>query len=110
MLLSNRTEYFTAHLRTDRRERAMLVKMVRATVDMIAVFHKGEPPEPFRFRYMKDGIEHNIKVGKVLDLRKEQYGNTKNYIYKCQSIIGRRERVYELKYVGSDVRWELRKI
>ena len=84
--------------------------MVRATIDMIAVFHKGEPPEPVRFRYTFDGKEYVIKVGRVLDLRKEQYGQTKSFIYWCQSLIGRRERIYELKYDGRNVRWELLKI
>ncbi len=86
------------------------MKAVRTTVDMIAVFHGKEPPEPFRFRYAWDGEEHEIKVGEVLDLRKESSGNTKNYIYKCRSLVGRREQVYELRYIGSDVRWELYKI
>jgi hypothetical protein len=90
--------------------RVVLMKMVNATVDMIAVFHKGEPPEPFRFIYRKNGVEHNIKVGKVVDLKKVTYGNTKNYVYTCSSLIGRRERIYELRYIGSDVRWELHKI
>ena len=86
------------------------MKMIRADVDMITVFHRGEPPEPYKFRYSKNGREYEIKVDKVLDLRKEYFGNTKNYIYKCHSLIGRRQRIYELKYIGSDVRWELMKI
>ena len=86
------------------------MKMVNATVDMIAVFRKKEPPEPYRFRYNKNGIDYDIKVGKVVDLKKVTYGNTKNYVYTCSSMIGRRERIYELRYIGSDVRWELHKI
>ena len=80
------------------------------TVDMVAVFRMGEPPEPVKFRYYEDGQPVTVRVGKVLDLRKVIYGNTKTYTYKCQSIIGRRERVYELKYIGSELRWELYKI
>lgn len=86
------------------------MKMLRQPVDMIAVFHKSEPPEPYRFRYTKDGKDYVIKVDKVLDIMLDQYGNTRNYTYKCQSIIGRRERIFELKYIGSKVSWELYKI
>ena len=86
------------------------MKMLRQPVDMIAVFHKNEPPEPYKFRYSRDGRDYEIKIGKVVDIAQEQYGNTRNYIYRCQSIIGRRERVYELKYIGSKVSWELYKI
>lgn len=86
------------------------MKMLRQPVDMIAVFHKNEPPEPYKFRCSREGRDYEIKVEKVVDIALEQYGNTKNYIYRCQSIIGRRERVYELKYIGSKVSWELYKI
>ena len=37
------------------------MKMIRSTVDMIAIFRKAEPPEPVRFRYsyMKKDYEIN---------------------------------------------------
>ena len=84
------------------------MKLVRATVDMIAIFRKKEPPEPVRFRYTTyDKRELEVKVGKVVDLRKEYVGEYLNYIYQCKSLIGRRERSYELKYDGRGARWEL---
>ena len=86
------------------------MKMLRQPVDMIAVFHKEEPPEPYKFRYNREGRDYEIKVDKVVDISREHYGNTRNYIYRCQSIIGRRERVYELRFIGSSVTWELYKI
>ena len=87
------------------------MKAVRKTVDMIAVFHRGEPPEPIKFRYERDdGREYEIRIDKVVDLRAETYGSAKNYIYRCQSLMGRRERVYEIRYLGGEARWELYKI
>jgi len=86
------------------------VKAVRTTVDMVAVFRMGEPPEPVKFRFIDDGKSYTVRVDKVLDLKKVNYGNTKTYTYKCKSLIGRRERIYELRYIGSDIRWELYKI
>ena len=86
------------------------MKALRTTVDMVAVFRMDEPPEPVKFRYFADGEAHSIRVGKVLDIKQINFGNTKTYAYTCKSVIGRRERLYELRYIGSDVRWELYKI
>ena len=87
------------------------MKLVRSTVDMIAIFHKGEPPEPVRFRYTtRDKKDYEVKIGQVVDLRREYVGDHTNYIYQCKSLIGRRERSYELKYDGRDARWELVRI
>ena len=86
------------------------MKMIRSTVDMIAIFRKAEPPEPVRFRYSYMKKDYEIKVGQVVDLRKEYEGEHRNYIYQCKSLIGRRERTYELKYDGRDARWELVRI
>ena len=86
------------------------MKMVRATVDMIAIFHKGEPPEPVRFRYNYGGKDYEIKVGEVVDLKRVYQGQSRDYIYQCKSLIGRRERTYELKYDGTNIRWELVRI
>ena len=86
------------------------MKLLRQPIDMIAVFHKNEPPEPYRFRYTKNGRDYMIKVDKVLDISLDHYGNARDYTYRCQSIIGRRERVFELRFIGSSVTWELYKI
>ena len=87
------------------------MKLIRSTVDMIAIFRKSEPPEPVRFRYTAlDKRVFDIKVGQVVNLRKEYIGEHKNYIYQCKSLIGRRERTYELKFDGRDARWELVRI
>ena len=59
------------------RKGAVRVKALRTTVDMIAIFRMGEPPEPVRFRYFHDGRGYEIKVDKVLDLKSTVYGNTK---------------------------------
>ena len=83
------------------------MKLIRAPIDMIAVFHKNEPPEPVRFRYQGDGKMWEIKVDKVVDLERRIYGNTMDYTYTCKSVIGRRQRVYEIRYNGQEVRWEL---
>lgn len=85
------------------------MKLLRAPIDMIAIFHENEPPEPVRFRYRRDGHCWEVKVDKVIDLSRRIYGNTKDYTYVCQSVIGRRQRTYELRYNGEAVRWELYK-
>ena len=42
------------------------MKLVRSTVDMIAVFRKAEPPEPVRFRYNYLNKDYEIKVGIIV--------------------------------------------
>ena len=87
------------------------MKALRTTVDMIAVFRAGEIPEPIRFRFRdRRGKETVIKVGKVIDLSINNYNTPKDITYTCQSIVGRRQIQYDLKYVGRDIRWELYKI
>ena len=87
------------------------MKAMRTTVDMIAVFRGGEVPEPIRFRYTeRDGKENIVNVGKVIDLKVNHSGQTKDITYTCTSLVGRRLLQYDLKYIGRDVRWELYKI
>jgi len=57
------------------------MKLLRAPIDMIAIFHENEPPEPVRFRYRRDGHCWEVKVDKVIDLSRRIYGNTKDYTY-----------------------------
>ena len=84
------------------------MKTVRSTVDMIAVFRGGEVPEPYRFKFKRfDGKVFNIKVDRVVDLCIKRHNYTKDVIYTCESLYGRRLLKYELRYLGSDVRWEL---
>ena len=84
------------------------MKTVKSTVDMIAVFRGGEVPEPYKFKFRRrDGKVFDIKVGKVTDLNIRRHDHTKDITYTCESLYGRRLLKYELKYNGSDVRWEL---
>ena len=88
-----------------------VVKAVRCTVDMIAVFRCGEMPEPVRFRYTdREGKETIINVDRILDLAVDRAGSGNSITYTCLSIVGRRQIRYDLKYVGRDIRWELYKI
>ena len=103
MLIFNHNK---THVRKERRKTAM--KRVQAAVDMVAVFRPGEPPEPVKFRYITyDRKVYTVKVGKVVDLRREFVGQVKNYIYQCKSLIERRERRYELKFDGASANWIL---
>ena len=97
------------HTFEPRRENDM--KRVHTAVDMVAVFRPGEPPEPVKFRYITyDRKVYTIKVGKVVDLRREFVGQIKNYIYQCKSMVERRERKYELKFDAAESNWILEQI
>ena len=87
------------------------MKAVRKTVDMIAVFRRGEIPEPVRFRYTDHmGKEVVIKIDKVIDLHIDNFNTPKNITYTCQSLVGRRQLQYDIQYIGREIRWELYKV
>lgn len=87
------------------------MKRVHTAVDMVAVFRPGEPPEPVKFRYITyDRKVYTIKVGKVVDLRREFVGQIRNYIYQCKSMVERRERKYELRFDAAESNWILERI
>ena len=94
------------------------MKIVSEPVDMIAKFavsegkrRSAEKPIPCKFRYTDlAGISREIHVDKVVSSESAVSGGVKAYIYRCQSIIENMEKIYELKYIIGECRWELYKI
>ena len=78
---------------------------------MIATFRDGEAPEPYKFR-VRDRYEnvHVIRIGKILDIRKEKVLGDDIWTYKCQGMIGNSERVYVIQFNVPQARWQLVKI
>ena len=87
------------------------MKRIQRDIDVLATFRVGEPPEPHRFR-VKDRNEqvHVLKIGKILDITKEKFLGYDIWTYKCQGIIGRQERVYEMQFNVQKAQWQLVKI
>lgn len=94
------------------------MKIVAEPVDMIAKFASGdkkrgasEKPLPCKFRYTDlAGIAREIHVDRIISSDLEVSGGVRAYIYRCQSVVENMEKIYELKYIIGDCRWELYKI
>lgn len=93
------------------------MKVVAEPVEMIARFsssgengaERGPVPCKFRYRDVAE-ILREIRVDKVLNTELTAFGGVRSYIYRCQSVVEETEKIYELKYVIPDCRWELYKI
>ena len=87
------------------------MKRIQRDIDVLATFRVGEPPEPHRFR-VKDRYEnvHVLKVGQILDISKEKSLGYDIWTYKCQGMIGRQQRIYEMQFIVQKALWQLVKI
>ena len=88
-----------------------IMKLLQKDIDVLATFCAGEPPELHRFR-VKDRNDaiHVFKVGCILDISNEKHLGYDIWKYKCQSVIGRGERVYEMQFIVQKALWQLVKI
>lgn len=80
-------------------------------IDMIATHPREGIPIPFKYRISStDGTKKVIKVDKIIHRDEEKLAGNRMLLYRCQSVINGRERIYELKYEVSTCRWFLFKI
>ncbi len=91
------------------------MKVWMEPIEMIASFDANGTPRPLKYRWQTsiDSVELEplvVKVGRVIECRKEKLAGNQMMIYRCQSIIGNVEKVYELKYELSTCKWYLYKL
>ncbi|UMZ75448.1 hypothetical protein [Natranaerofaba carboxydovora] len=70
-------------------------------------------PLRFRINEKKENPEVSniiVKVNKILLKKEEKLAGKKTIIYRCQSMINKTEKIYELKYEIQTCRWFLYKI
>ena len=84
-------------------------------IEMIAWSNTDGVLTPLKFRVKEDkeGLESSnliVKVNKILLRKEEKLAGNRTIIYRCQSIINDKERLYELKYEITTCRWFLYKI
>ena len=87
------------------------MKILARPVDAIAVFKESKYPMPYRFRFAEtDGSVEDVIVDRIYSIDERKIAGTRAYVYRCQSIIGGVERIYELKYLIEEAKWQLYKI
>jgi hypothetical protein len=87
------------------------MKIVASPIDVIATFSREGKPSPYKFRYIeKDAESMEIRIDKVISTEKQKLAGIESIVYTCQSEIDGIMRMYELKYIIGQHRWELYKI
>ncbi|NLW22982.1 MAG: hypothetical protein GXY88_07000 [Tissierellia bacterium] len=87
------------------------MKVLMKPIEMIAWFPKEGVPIPLRYRITtSDDTNHVVKVHKVVYKEEEKLAGNRMILYRCESIINNRQKIYELKYEIDSCKWFLFKI
>jgi len=87
------------------------MKILAEPIDAIVKFKGKDRPLPYKFRYSdKQSMTHEIKIDKVILIEETKIAGIRAYVYRCQREIDGTCKIYELKYLISDCRWELYKM
>lgn len=85
------------------------MRTVAIDIEMICHFSK-DGITPLRFRYQEGDSYKVIKVDKVITRSTEKLCGNIALIFDCQSVIDGVEKLYQLKYIVSDMKWIIFKI
>jgi hypothetical protein len=89
----------------------MGVKILAEPIDAVVTFKGQEKPIPKRFRYIdRSGRFQEIRVDRILVCTETKVAGIRAFVYRCQSTIRGEEKLYELKFLVQDCRWELYKM
>lgn len=87
------------------------MKILAEPIEAIVKFKSKEKPIPYKFRYTdREEMSHEVKVERILMVEETKLAGIRAFIYRCQSEINGTLKLYELKYLVSDCRWELYKM
>ena len=88
-----------------------IMKAMAKSVDVIAWFNESGKPCPIRFRINnKDKGKQVINVDRVMLVEKELLVGNPMLVFRCQSLINKLEKVYELKFEINTCKWYLWKM
>ncbi len=85
------------------------MKVVAQPIDMVAWFDSDGEIHPVKFRIVHETTEV-VKINKVIWKEKEKLAGSLMMIFRCQSTINNREKIYEIKYDLNSCKWILFKI
>lgn len=87
------------------------MKIVKKEIDMLCWFDSEGKPHPIRFRALEeDGSECIVPIDKIIFSEKEKLGGIKMYVYHCQVVLQKMERIVVIKYSIDDCKWILFKM
>lgn len=82
------------------------MKVISKQIEMVAYFDIDGSIKPLKFRIEESDTYKVIKIEKVISTQWED----KILIFKCSSVIGDREMMFEIKYDTEKFTWVLWKI
>ncbi|WP_454052941.1 hypothetical protein [Clostridium sp. Marseille-Q7071] len=85
------------------------MKVVAQPIDMVAWFDSDGEIHPVKFRIVDETTEV-VKINKIICKEKEKLAGNLMMIFRCQSIINDKEKIYEIKYDLNSCKWILFKI
>ena len=87
------------------------MKIVAKSIDVIATFSDNKKPIPYKFKFFQDsGDKIEVYVDKIVTVEESKLPGIDTLIYTCESKVLDESRLYQLKYVIGQYRWELYKI
>lgn len=87
------------------------MRIVAKPIDAIVKFKGTDKPIPYKFRYEDaEGHYREVKIDKIISTEEFKIAGIRTFIYCCQSNINQEEKLYELKYILQNCRWELYKV
>ncbi len=86
------------------------MKIVAKPIDVIATFSDNKKPIPYKFKFFRDsGDKIEVYVDKIVTVEESKLAGIDTLIYTCESKVLDESRLYQLKYVIEQYRWELYK-
>lgn len=89
------------------------MKILAEPIDAIVTFkaEKNDKPRPYKFRYTdKDSNVYEVKIEKIFQVDEWKFAGIKSLVYRCSSVICGVEKLYEIRYIIDECRWELYKM
>lgn len=89
------------------------MKILAEPIDAIVTFRAegGERPRPYKFRYKdRDSNTHEVKIDRIFHVEEWRLAGVKSLVYRCSSVISGVEKLYEIRYIIDECRWELYKM
>lgn len=87
------------------------MKVLMKPVDMICINSREGRLTPLRFKWSEDGGDTRvIRIGRVLSCKEEKLAGNRMLVYVVESQLDDTERVFEMKYELSTMKWFLFKM
>ncbi|MDD4377566.1 MAG: hypothetical protein PHH48_05445 [Eubacteriales bacterium] len=87
------------------------MKIIAKPIDVIVAFRHGKKPMPYKFKYLDEYSMYNeIKIDKIISIEDSRLAGINAIVYTCQSEIKGCLKIYQLKFIISEYRWQLYKI